>query len=44
MWIFMTNEILNPDKADLIRETIIVIVGLVFRFFELRKKRRNNDF
>jgi hypothetical protein len=35
----MSKEILNPDTADLIRETLIVIVGLVVRFFELRNRK-----
>ena len=34
----------NPDKADLIRETILVLFGLIARFIELRKiKKKNND-
>ena len=36
----MTQEIINPDKADLIRESIIVIFGLIIRFFELRKRKK----
>jgi len=35
----MNKEILNPDTADLIRETLIIIFGLVVRFFELRKRK-----
>ena len=38
------QEILNPDKHDLIRETIIVIIGLISRWITLRKiKKQNND-
>lgn len=37
----MTQEILTPDKADLIRESIIVIFGLIIRFFELRKRKKS---
>jgi hypothetical protein len=34
----------NPDKADLIREAIIVITGFVIRWLELRKlKKQKND-
>lgn len=36
----MTSELINPDKADLIRESIIVIFGLIIRFFELRKRKK----
>lgn len=35
----MAQEIFNPDKWDLIREAIIVAVGFVIRFFELRKRK-----
>ena len=38
------QEIFNPDKHDLIRETIMVIFGLIARWIELRKyKRKDND-
>jgi hypothetical protein len=38
------ENFLNPDKADLIRETILVLFGIIFRWIELRKlKRKNND-
>jgi hypothetical protein len=38
------QEFLNPDKADLIRETFLVLFGIVLRWIELRKlKRKNND-
>ena len=38
------QEILNPDKYDLIRETIIVLIGLLSRWFTLRKiKKQKND-
>lgn len=37
-------QIFNPDKADLIREAIIVITGFVIRWLELRKlKKKKND-
>jgi hypothetical protein len=38
------QEFLNPDKADLIRETILVLFGIIFRWIELRKlKKKQND-
>ena len=38
------ENFLNPDKADLIRETFLVLLGIVLRWIELRKlKRKNND-
>jgi len=35
----MAHEILNPDKWDLIREAIMVGVGFLIRWFELRRRR-----
>lgn len=38
------ENFLNPDKADLIRETILILFGLIARFIELRKiKKKKND-
>ena len=37
----MLEEIINPDKHDLIRETIIVLIGLISRWFTLRKLKKN---
>jgi hypothetical protein len=38
------QNLFNPDKADLIREAIIVISGLIMRWLELRKlKKQKND-
>jgi hypothetical protein len=38
------QNLFNPDKADLIREAIIVITGFVIRWLELRKlKKQKND-
>lgn len=38
------QELFNPDQHDLIRETIIVIFGLIARYIELRKlKKKDND-
>lgn len=39
----MTQEIINPSTADLIRETIIIVAGLIIRFFELKKRKRKSD-
>lgn len=37
------QEFFNPDKHDLIRETIIVIFGLIARWIELRKLKKKQD-
>lgn len=38
------EQLFNPDKHDLIRETIIVLFGLIARWIELRKlKKKQND-
>jgi len=38
------ENFLNPDKADLIRETILVLFGIIFRWIELKKlKNKKND-
>lgn len=37
------KQIFNPDAADLIRESILVLFGLVLRFLELRKKNKNGS-
>jgi hypothetical protein len=38
------ENFLNPDKADLIRETFLVLFGIIFRWIELRKlKKKQND-
>ena len=34
------QEFLNPDKHDLIRETFLVIFGLVIRWIEIRKMKK----
>lgn len=34
------HNLLNPDKWDLIRESIIVVTGLIIRFFELRRRKK----
>jgi hypothetical protein len=35
------SEFIQPDKFDLIRETLIVIIGFIIRYFE--KKKLKND-
>lgn len=38
------ENFLNPDKADLIRETILILFGIIFRWIELKKlKKKIND-
>jgi hypothetical protein len=39
------NEFIQPDKIDLIREALIVIIGLLIRYFEKRKiKKVENEY
>jgi hypothetical protein len=40
----MTQQIFNPDTADLIRESILVLFGLILRFLELKKRKKNGSF
>lgn len=35
------SEFIQPDKFDLIRETLIVLIGFIIRYFE--KKKLKND-
>jgi hypothetical protein len=35
------QNLFNPDKADLIRETILILFGLFARWMELRKIKKN---
>jgi hypothetical protein len=37
------QNLFNPDKADLIREAIIVITGFVIRWLELRKLKKQKN-
>ena len=38
------QNLLHPDKIDLIRETIIVLFGIIARWIELRKlKKQKHD-
>jgi hypothetical protein len=36
------ENLLNPDRADLIRETILILFGIIARYFELRKIKKHN--
>ena len=39
------SEFIQPDKIDLIREALIVIIGVLIRYFEKRKiKKSNNEY
>ena len=38
------QEIIQPDNIDLIRETIIIIVGLIIRWFEKKKMKNDGKF
>jgi hypothetical protein len=37
------QTLLNPDRIDLIRETIIILFGVFARWYELRKIKRNSN-
>ena len=38
------QNLLQPDHGDLIIETILILFGLIARWLELRKlKKQNND-
>jgi hypothetical protein len=37
------ENLFNPDKHDLIRETIMVIFGLIARWIEIRKLKKKQD-
>jgi hypothetical protein len=39
------NEFIQPDKIDLLREALIVIIGVLIRYFEKRKiKKSTNEY
>jgi hypothetical protein len=39
------SEFIQPDKIDLIREALIVIIGVLIRYFEKRKiKKAANEY
>jgi hypothetical protein len=39
------ENFLNPDKIDLIREALIVIIGVLIRYFEKKKiKKVENEY
>ena len=37
------SEFIEPDKVDLIRETLIIIIGFIIRYFEKKKLKKNDD-
>lgn len=39
------HQLINPDQYDLIRETILILFGIIARWIEIRKIKRkiNND-
>jgi len=37
------NEFLEPSNADLLRELLLVVFGVLFRYFEKRKMKKNNE-
>lgn len=37
------KQIFNPDTTDLIRESFLIVFGLVLRFLELRKRKKNGS-
>lgn len=38
------QNLLHPDHGDLLRETILILFGIIARWIELRKlKKKNND-
>ena len=39
------NEFIQPDKIDLIREALIIIIGVLIRYFEKKKiKKVENEY
>ena len=36
------SEFIEPDKFDLIRETLIIIIGFVIRYLEKKKLKKND--
>jgi hypothetical protein len=39
------NEFIQPDKIDLIREALIIIIGVLIRYFEKKKiKKVKNEY
>jgi hypothetical protein len=39
------SEFIQPDKIDLLREALIVIIGVLIRYFEKRKiKKASNEY
>jgi len=39
------NEFIQPDKIDLFREALIIIIGVLIRYFEKKKiKKVENEY
>jgi hypothetical protein len=39
------NEFIQPDKIDLLREALIIIIGVLIRYFEKKKiKKIENEY
>jgi hypothetical protein len=39
------NEFIQPDKIDLLREALIIIIGVLIRYFEKKKiKKVENEY
>jgi hypothetical protein len=39
------NEFIQPDKIDLLREALIIIIGVIIRYFEKKKiKKVENEY
>jgi hypothetical protein len=39
------SEFIQPDKIDLLREALIIIIGVLIRYFEKKKiKKVENEY
>ncbi len=39
------NEFIQPDKIDLLREALIIMIGVIIRYFEKKKiKKIENEY
>ena len=39
------SEFIQPDKIDLLREALIIIIGVIIRYFEKKKiKKVENEY
>jgi len=37
------QNLLQPDQSDLLRETILILFGIIVRWIELRKLKKQNN-